>query len=151
MIRQYKLKDYNFRLVLVLMVLTFIGVLLVGSAEPSLQKKQFAGMILGLTVMVIVSLMDYSWILNFNWIMYGGILILLLLVIFLGTDANGATRWINIGGFQFQPTELCKIVLILFFAKFFMDHEEDLNTLKTLAKSAVLMAVPLALIQKQPD
>ena len=151
MIRQYKLKDYNFRLVLVLMVLTFIGVLLVGSAEPSLQKKQFAGMILGLTVMVIVSLMDYSWILNFNWIMYGGILILLLLVIFLGTDANGATRWINIGGFQFQPTELCKIVLILFFAKFFMDHEEDLNTLKTLAKSAVLMAVPLALILKQPD
>ena len=83
MIRQYKLKDYNFRLVLVLMVRPFIGVLLVGSAEPSLQKKQFAGMILGLTVMVIVSLMDYSWILNFNWIMYGGILILLLLVIFL--------------------------------------------------------------------
>ena len=47
MIRQYKLKDYNFRLVLVLIVLTSIGVLLVGSADPSLQKKQFAGMILG--------------------------------------------------------------------------------------------------------
>ena len=95
MIRQYKLKDYNFRLVLVLIVLTSIGVLLVGSADPSLQKKQFAGMILGLIVMVVVSLMDYSWILNFNWIMYGGNLFLLLLVILLGTDANGATRWIS--------------------------------------------------------
>ena len=136
MIKQYKLKDYNFRLVLVLIVLTSIGVLLVGSADPSLQKKQFAGMILGLIVMVVVSLMDYSWILNFNWIMYGGNLFLLLLVILLGTDANGATRWISIGGFQFQPTELSKIIIILFFAKYFMDHEEDINTLRTLVKSA---------------
>ena len=151
MIRQYKLKDYNFRLVLVLIVLTSIGVLLVGSADPSLQKKQFAGMILGLIVMVVVSLMDYSWILNFNWIMYGGNLFLLLLVILLGTDANGATRWISIGGFQFQPTELSKIIIILFFAKYFMDHEEDINTLRTLVKSAVLIAVPLAMILQQPD
>lgn len=151
MIRQYKLKDYNFRLVLVLIVLTTIGVLLVGSADPSLQKKQFAGMILGLIVMVVVSLMDYSWILNFNWIMYGGNLFLLLLVILLGTDANGATRWISIGGFQFQPTELSKIIIILFFAKYFMDHEEDINTLRTLVKSAVLIAVPLAMILQQPD
>lgn len=151
MIRQYKLKDYNFRLVLVLIVLTSIGVLLVGSADPSLQKKQFAGMILGLIVMVVVSLMDYSWILNFNWIMYGGNLFLLLLVILLGTDANGATRWISIGGFQFQPTELSKIIIILFFAKYFMDHEEDINTLRTLVKSAVLIAVPLAMILQQPE
>ena len=107
--------------------------------------------ILGLIVMVVVSLMDYSWILNFNWIMYGGNLFLLLLVILLGTDANGATRWISIGGFQFQPTELSKIIIILFFAKYFMDHEEDINTLRTLVKSAVLIAVPLAMILQQPD
>ena len=93
--------------------------------------------------------MDYSWILNFNWIMYGGNLFLLLLVILLGTDANGATRWISIGGFQFQPTELSKIIIILFFAKYFMDHEEDINTLRTLVKSAVLIAVPLAMILQQ--
>ena len=43
---------------------------------------------------------------------------LLLLVKVMGTDANGAQRWLNVGGFQFQPTELAKIILILFFAKF---------------------------------
>ncbi len=64
MIKQYKLRDYNFRLVLFLVVLTFMGVLLVGSAEPDLQKKQFFGMMLGFIVMVIISLMDFSWILN---------------------------------------------------------------------------------------
>lgn len=151
MIRQYKLQDYNFRLVIVLIALTSMGVLLVGSADPSLQKKQFLGMILGLIVMVIVSLIDFSWILNFSWIMYGGNILLLLLVKLMGTDANGAQRWLNIGGFQFQPTELAKIILILFFAKFFMDHEEDLNTLGTLVKAVVLIAIPLSLILSQPD
>lgn len=151
MIRQYKLRDYNFRLVFALLVLTFLGVLLVGSAEPALRNRQLAGMILGVVAMVIVSLMDFSWILNFNWIMYAGNLALLLFVILFGKDANGAQRWINIAGIQFQPTELAKIVIILFFAKFFMDHEEDLNTLHTLVKSAVLIALPLVLILIQPD
>lgn len=151
MIRQYKLRDYNFRLVIVLIALTSMGVLLVGSADPSLQKKQFLGMILGLIVMVIVSLIDFSWILNFTWIMYGGNIILLILVKIIGTDVNGARRWLSIGGFQFQPTELAKIILILFFAKFFMDHEEDLNTLRTLVKAVVLIAIPLSLILSQPD
>ena len=151
MIRQYKLRDYNFRLVFALLVLTSLGVLLVGSAEPALRNRQLAGMILGVVAMVIVSLMDFSWILNFNWIMYAGNLALLLFVILFGKDANGAQRWINIAGIQFQPTELAKIVIILFFAKFFMDHEEDLNTLHTLVKSAVLIALPLVLILIQPD
>ena len=151
MIRQYKLRDYNFRLVFALLVLTFLGVLLVGSAEPALRNRQLAGMILGVVAMVIVSLMDFSWILNFNWIMYAGNLALLLFVILFGKDANGAQRWINIAGIQFQPTELTKIVIILFFAKFFMDHEEDLNTLHTLVKSAILIALPLVLILIQPD
>ena len=151
MIRQYKLQDYNFRLIIVLMALTSMGVLLVGSADPSLQKKQFLGMVLGLIVMVIVSLIDFSWILNFSWIMYGGNILLLLLVKVMGTDANGAQRWLSIGGVQFQPTELAKIILILFFAKFFMDHEEDLNTLRTLVKAVVLIAIPLSLILSQPD
>ena len=151
MIRQYKLQDYNFRLVIVLIALTSMGVLLVGSADPSLQKKQFLGMILGIIVMIIVSLIDFSWILNFSWIMYGGNILLLLLVKVMGTDANGAQRWLNVGGFQFQPTELAKIILILFFAKFFMDHEEDLNTLRTLTKAVVLIAIPLSLILSQPD
>ena len=151
MIRQYRLRDYNFRLVIALIALTSIGVLLVGSAEPALQNRQLAGMILGLAVMLVVSLMDFSWILNFNWIMYAGNLVLLLLVILFGTDANGATRWLNIAGIQFQPTELAKIIIILFFAKFFMDHEEDLNTVRTIAKAALLLLVPLVLICIQPD
>lgn len=151
MIKLYKLRDYDFRLVIALIILSFIGVLLVGSAEASLRNRQFMGMILGLIIMVVVSLMDFSWILNFSWVIYILNILLLLAVRLFGSDANGATRWISIGGFRFQPTELTKIVIIIFFARFFMEHEENLNTLKTILQSIVLIAIPLALIYIQPD
>lgn len=151
MIKQYRLRDYNFRLVIFLIGLTFTGVILVGSAEPALRNKQFFGMMLGAAIMLIVSLMDFSWILNFYWILYGCNIILLLSVWIFGTESNGASRWLRIGGFQFQPTELSKILIVMFFARFFMEHEENLNTLRTLVQTAILAAIPLMLIFSQPD
>ena len=151
MLKQYKLRFYNFRLIIFLLAISLIGVTLVGTAAENLKSKQFAGVILGLIIMVILSLMDYSWIMNFQWFMYGFNIIMLIVVRIAGSSANGAARWIGIGSFRFQPTELSKIILIVFFAKLFMDHEENLNTLKTLAASAGLLAVPLILILEQPD
>lgn len=151
MLKQYKLRFYNFRLVIFLVALSMIGVTLVGTAASDLRSKQFVGVILGVIVMLILSLMDYSWIMNFQWIMYGFNIAMLVFVRIAGDSANGAARWIGIGSFRFQPTELSKIILIIFFAKFFMDNEETLNTIKTLALSAALLAVPLVLILEQPD
>lgn len=151
MLKQYKLRFYNFRLVIFLLAISVIGIVLVGSASEDLKSKQLVGVILGLIIMVILSLMDYSWISNFQWIMYGANIVLLLIVRLFGDSANGAARWIDFGFIRFQPTELSKIIIILFFARFFMDHEEDLNTFKTLAKSVILLAIPLFLIYEQPD
>ena len=151
MIKQYKLRFYNCRLVIFLLAISVIGIILVGSARDDLRSKQMIGVIMGLIFMVILSLIDYSWISNFQWIMYGTNIALLLIVRLFGDSANGAARWIDFGFIRFQPTELSKIIIILFFARFFMDHEEDLNTPKTLAKSVLLLAVPLLLIYEQPD
>ncbi len=151
MIKQYKLRFYNFRLIALLLAISFFGIQLVGMAMSSLRMRQAAGVAMGLVIMVILSLMDYSWILNFQWIMYFANIVMLLWVRFFGYEVNGAARWINLGFMQFQPTELSKIVIILFFAKFFMDHEDDLNTFRTLAEAAGLVGVPLYLIYDQPD
>lgn len=153
MFRLYRLKNYNFRLVIWLVALSGLGILLVGSAKESLQGKQIFGVILGLAVMTVISLIDFSWILNFYWIIYVFNMAMLLLVIVspYGKNSGGATRWINIGGFQFQPTELSKILLILFFARYLMVHEHELNKLKTILKSIVLIGAPLILIAVQPD
>lgn len=151
MLKLYRLRDYNFRLVVWLLMISAVGVLLVGSASESLQSRQLMGVVLGVVAMVVISLMDYSWILNFYWIIYVGNVIMLLAVRLFGDSTGGATRWIDIGFLRFQPTELAKILLIMFFARYLMDHEEDLNTPKTILTSVGLLAVPLVLIKIQPD
>ena len=88
MIKQYKLRFYNFRLVIFLLAISTFGIILVGSAREDLRSKQLAGVIIGLIIMIILSLMDYSWISNFQWIMYGINIVLLLIVRLFGDSAN---------------------------------------------------------------
>ena len=151
MLKQYRLKNYHFQLVLYMVVLTIIGILLIGSAKESVQSKQIVGFVVGLTIMIVISLVDYSFLLKFVWIYYIGMLVLLLLVIFAGDDSHGAQRWFKIGSIRFQPSELAKIILILFFAYFFSRFEDSINTVRTLVFSVIFAGIPLFLILKQPD
>ncbi len=151
MLKQYRLRDYNFRLVLWVLAISVIGILLVGSAKASLQPRQMLGVIAGAVMMIIVSLFDFSWILNFYWILYVLNLGMLAAVLVFGNSSHGAQRWISIGGFTFQPAELSKIILIIFFAQYFMKHENDLNKPKIFLRSVLLIVLPLALIIAQPD
>lgn len=151
--KPYKLKNYRFGLVALVLVLSIIGILVVGSANESYQNKQIFGVVIGLVVMAIVSLIDYVWIANFYWILYGMSVFMLAIVLIpgIGVYVNGARRWINLGFTNFQPSELAKILLIIFFAKFIMKHEEDLSEKQTILKAVVLIAIPLALIFKEPN
>lgn len=151
MFKQYKLKDYRFRLVAYVLILCVIGIFVIGSAKASVQNKQILGLGAGLVAMVIVSLIDYSYILKFRRLFYLLSIILLAMVLVAGENVNGSTRWIKLGGFQFQPSEFCKILLIVFFAGFFMKVREKLNTWPTLIFSLVLVGIPLVLIEKEPD
>lgn len=151
--KPYKLKNYRFGLVALVLVLSIIGILVVGSANESYQSKQILGVVIGLVVMAIVSLIDYVWIANFYWILYGMSVFMLAIVLIpgIGVYVNGARRWINLGFTNFQPSELAKILLIIFFAKFIMKHEEDLSEKQTILKAVILIAIPLALIYKEPN
>ena len=101
--------------------------------------------------MIVLSLIDYTFLLKFVWIYYAGMIVLLLLVLFAGDDAKGAQRWFEIAGIRFQPSEIAKIILILFFAYFFSRFEDCINTVRTLVLSVIFAGIPLFLILKQPD
>ena len=119
----YNLRDYKFSLVIFVLILSIFGVFMVRSARPDLTNNQILGVILGLAAMVVISLIDYKWILNLYWPLYIINLVLLAAVLIpgLGVVVNGARRWLNLGFIQFQPSDLTKILMILFFAKFLME------------------------------
>ena len=110
--QQYHIKDYKFGLIISVVAISVIGIMMVGSAKPDFMTKQIMGVILGFGAMVVVSLIDYKWIMNFYWILYVINLILLIAVKIpgLGHSANGAQRWINLGFMQLQPSDLTKII-----------------------------------------
>lgn len=149
--KRYHLRDFNFRLVLWVISLSSIGVLLVGSAESSLEMRQLLGVIAGSLLMFAAAFIDYSWLLNFYWVIYILNLVMLAAVLATGHDSHGAQRWISIGGVTIQPAELSKILLILFFAKYFMVHENEVNRPRIFIRAVVLLALPLVLIARQPD
>ena len=149
--KKYHFKDYNFTLVIAVLLLSTIGALAVGSALPSAQFKQILGIVLGSFAMVFLSLVDYNWMLNFHWIIYGINLILLLWVQFFGAEFNNAKRWIDFGFVTVQPSDFTKIFMVLFFAKFLMDHEHQIKEPRTVIKAILLIAPSLYLILSQPN
>lgn len=152
MLKKYKIKNFDFVLVLAVIMLTIFGVLVVGSAKQDLQMKQIYGAIAGFVLMISIAFIDYNFILKFYWIIYIINLILLLVVkTSLGREVYGAQRWIKIGAFGFQPSELAKILLILFLAQFIMKYREKLTTFGMLFLTFLFILVPLGLIYSQPD
>ncbi len=150
-LKMYNLKNYKWLLILTVVTLSILGVLVVGSAKESVQDRQIVGLILGIILMVIISFIDYEWILKLSWILYFVNLILLLAVEFFGYEANNAQRWIDLKFTTLQPSELTKIIFVIFFAKYFMEHKEEINNWKFLLKSCILFAIPTYLILRQPD
>lgn len=151
MFKNYRLRDFDFKLILMVLALSLVGVFAIGSAEESLMSRQLMGVIAGACIMLVLTFIDYSLLLKLYWLMYAGNLMLLILVIVAGKEGGGAQRWFQIGGLKFQPSETAKILLILFFAQFIMKYKEKLNTFKIMAACVVLIGIPWALIYEQPD
>ena len=151
MLKKYRVRDYDFRLIIMMVAITVIGILSVGSARADLQNRQLLGFIMGFFMMVVLSFFDYSFFLRFHWGIYLLNITLLLMVMFLGEEVNNAKRWLVIGGIQFQPSELTKIMLILFYSQFIMKNREKLNSLKTIVMMVALLLPPLYLVYEQPD
>ena len=151
MLRHYHIKDYDFKLIILVVALTWIGIFAIGSAQESLQSRQVAGFVFGFFLMIVLSLFDYSIILRFYWILYAVNIALLALVRYMGVEAGGAQRWLNIFGIQFQPSETAKILLLLFFAQFILKHKDDMDSLKIIGLCVLFFIPPIVLIYKQPD
>ena len=112
-------------------------------------EKQALCAAIGLGMMAVTSRIQADFWLKLSWPLYIASIVLLLLVLFFGQTVNGAKRWINIAGLQFQPSEIAKFTLILLLAKLTRSFGSDAKTFRygVLAFGAALLGilVPLAL------
>ena len=126
----------DYIIIIVVGILLVLGLIMVLSASSatalseggdsySYFRKQAISAVGGVVIAVFLSKVDYRVYRKFKWIFYVIIVALLFLVGLTGMSAGGATRWINIGGFNFQPSELAKLVFILFFASLMSDLKEN--------------------------
>lgn len=149
--KQYDFKKYNYALLFVVLLLCSVGAFMIYLVQPSDFTKQLAGIGLGFALAIFVSLIDYHFIGRFFVVWYILNIGLLIATRLFGPVIENTRRWIRIGPLQFQTSEISKVILILFLAKFFELTKDKVNKWWVILLSIVLTAIPTFLILKQPD
>lgn len=153
----------DYVLVITVLILVSLGVVMVlsASAPSALSKtgssytyfiKQFGFAVFGIIAMLFVSKIDYRFYKKYYWGVYvvSVLVLLLVLVPHLGKEVNGALRWIEIKCLgQFQPSEITKIGLIIFYAGYLSDHKSELKDFwRGFFKPLIFLAIPVAILYR---
>ncbi len=121
------------------------------SGSNSILVKQAAGSVIGIVLMIALSLVDIKKITKYWKIFYALTVISLLAVLVFGSSGGGARRWITIAGLTYQPSELAKILLILFYSEYIIEMEGKFARPLVYIFSALLILPPFFMILKEPD
>lgn len=151
----------DYILFITVLILLSLGVIMVlsASAPSALSEtgksytyfvRQFIFAIIGIGIMLFISKIDYRFYKKYYWLVYAVSVLVLLLVLIpgLGREVNGATRWIGIPGLgQFQPSEITKIGLIIFYAGYLSDHKSELKDFwRGFVKPLAFLLPPIAIL-----
>jgi rod shape determining protein RodA len=119
MTRRVSLLAYDWTLIVTVLAINVFGLAMVRSASPTggLWMTQAVWMMLALSVAVGVQLFSRRQIMSWAFLLYAVSVVLLLAVLLVGREVNGAKAWFVIGPARFQPSELAKIALILALAR----------------------------------
>lgn len=151
-----KIRQVHWGMVFLLCLVAAIGVAMLYSAGGAnftpWAGRQALRFVVGLSVLFVVGLTDIRFWLRHAYAVYGVSLVLLLAVEVAGIVGMGAQRWLDLGYFQIQPSEILKITLVLALARYFHGTSlEDVSRPAFLVVPLVLMALPTFLVLRQPD
>ncbi|OIO37964.1 MAG: rod shape-determining protein RodA [Candidatus Omnitrophica bacterium CG1_02_46_14] len=120
------------------------------SIDQTLAMRQFLWMAIGVLFVLLIVRVDYFKLQDMVWPLYYVSIFLLVIVLFMPARL-GAHRWIPLGGFNFQPSELAKFSMILALSQFFSDHRPAFLPKSKWIGLFMMVAVPFVLILKEPD
>jgi rod shape determining protein RodA len=156
-IRQKKLKDVDWLLLLAPIALTAFGCVAINSSAPpegGYVKKQIISLGIGLAIAIVIMFTDYRKIVfNVAPFFYVGVLVLLVLVLVVGTEINGNKAWLRVAGFSLQPSEFAKAATILMLARHLapLPLRQSTLSIKDILIMAAIVMPPVILIYKEHD
>ena len=151
-----KIWNINWTLVLLITATAAIGFAMLysvagGSIDPWV-KRQMIRFGVGLVVMFIVALIDVRFWMRYAYGIYAIALGLLVAVEFMGSIGMGAQRWVDLGFFQLQPSEVMKIAMVLALSRYFHGLSMDeVERFRLLIPPILMILAPVALVLRQPD
>jgi len=159
MIDRRLITNFDWGLLLLVLVIAGIGVMNIASAAASYGMhdtpyavRQVYWILIGVIIVLLVCSIDYHLFQDLAYWFYGLLMLLLLVVLFAGKTSMGATRWLHLGFISFQPSELMKIVIIMVYAHYLANFTTPGSlSLRDLVNPFLLLGGPVLLIMKQPD
>ncbi len=130
-----------------------------GRVWQAIYKRQMVWVLLGAVFSFVVYNFNYRRLIDLTYFLYGITLFLLGLVHLFGDVSMGAQRWLKVGGFNFQPSELAKLTVVILLAKYFSNKSADdvslraerLDIFRGLVLPFIFAGIPMGLIIQQPD
>ncbi|MCB1551964.1 MAG: FtsW/RodA/SpoVE family cell cycle protein, partial [Alphaproteobacteria bacterium] len=151
-----RIKQLAWGQVLMICMLACIGFLCLYSAAGGQidpwASAQIIRFLFSLGLLLVIALIDIRWIFRSVWVLYGGTLLLLLLVDVIGHVGMGAQRWLDLGVMKLQPSELAKVTTVMALARYY--HGKDISEIRKIKKlfiPAIIILMPVALVVTQPD
>lgn len=149
------LKNLDYVIIAVVVFLTTISFFVIASASPEnpyyFVKRQVVWVFLGLVLFVLTLSIDYHDLAHYTKHLYYFNLVLLTAVFIFGREAKGAQRWLRMGSFELQPSELAKLIIIITLADLLSKRASFMNSVRDLLPVFVHVGIPMILILKQPD
>lgn len=150
----------NFTLLACVILLLVVGLIMVTSSsyyyayssyDDSMYffRRQVIWSLIGIVAMLIISRVPLTWIRGMAFPIYLFSVFCSVLVLFIGTSANGSTRWLGVGSLSFQPAELAKLAVAIYISKLVEDNQKTIGTLKTFGTILFVLMVPTALVAYQ--
>jgi len=154
------IENFDWITFITVIVICFIGILTIYSAtrppldegeRPPFYIKQIIWLTIAIIFLFIFVSFDYTKLKNFWIIFYLFGFFLLIIVLFSGKTAMGAKRWINLGFFSFQPSEIFKIIFVISLSAYLSDKKSPLTIFESIKILIIFALLPFILIFKQPD
>lgn len=142
-------KNFDFWTVSFTLAISTFGLTIIWSIRPDLVRQQLLFFLFGFFLFFLFSQIDYRIFSHFRWPFYFFICLALLLTLWFAPQTRGASRWLEIGGWRLQPSEVLKPFLILTLASF-LSFSSSIG-FKRFIFMLTLFALPAFLIFKQPD